>query len=130
MNNFFLYRMAESKRHRFIVWDKDGAFLVPDYQILFRVEDNVLLRRALAYTDLRELYFQVLESAARSVAEEDWLAAEIGRIAELVAPVVEQDGRKPFSTEAFYESVEILKEFARFRPAFVLRQVAEARARR
>jgi spore coat protein CotH len=130
MNNFYLYRMTESKRHRFIVWDKDGAFLVPDYQILFRVEDNVLLRRALAYNDLRDLYFQVLESAARSAAEEDWLEAEIGRIAELVAPVVEEDHRKPFSTEAFYESVESLKEFARFRPAFVLRQVAEARARR
>jgi spore coat protein CotH len=130
MNNFFLYRMAGTKRHRFIVWDKDGAFLVPDYAIQFRVEDNVLFRRAFAYPDLKELYFQVLEQAARSAAEDGWLEAEVVKTAALVAAAVEEDPRKPFSTEQFYESVEILREFARFRPTFVLQQVAEARGRR
>ena len=38
----------------------------------------------------------------------------------LVAPSVEEDTRKPFSTEAFYESVEVMKEFARLRSKLVL----------
>jgi spore coat protein CotH len=130
MNNFFLYRLAGTKRHRFLPWDKDNAFLVPDYSIFQRADENVLFRRAFAYADLRELYFQVLESAARSAAEDGWLEAEVVRAAEQVAATVEEDTRKPFSTEAFYESVEVMKEFARVRSILVLRQVAEARRRR
>ncbi len=130
MNNFFLYRYADSKRHRFLPWDKDNSFLVLDYSIFQRAEENVLFRRAFAYADLRELYFQVLESAARSAAEDGWLEAEVGRLAEQIAATVEQDTRKPFSTEAFFESVEFLKEFAQKRSKFVLDQVAEARRRR
>jgi spore coat protein CotH len=129
MNNFFLYRLPDSKRHRLLPWDKDASFLVPDYDVFQRAQDNVLFRKAMAYEDLRELYYQTLEAAARSAAEEDWLEREIIRIAELVAPAVEEDSRKPFSTEAFYESVEELKKFARFRSTFVLRQVADARRR-
>jgi spore coat protein CotH len=130
MNNFFLYRLAGSNRHRFIAWDKDGAFLVPDYSILQRVDENVLFQRAFAYSDLRELYFQVLESAARSAAEDGWLEAEVARAADLVAATVQEDPLKPFSTEAFFESVEVLKQFARQRPTLVLEQVAAIRARR
>ena len=130
MNNFFLYRSADTKRHRFIVWDKDNAFLVPDYSIFQRTEENVLFRRAFAYRDLRELYFQVLETAARSADEDGWLESEVVRIADLVAKSVEQDTRKPFSTEAFFESVEVMKEFARLRSKLVLEQIAAARGRR
>jgi spore coat protein CotH len=129
MNNFFLYRMADSKRHRFIVWDKDGAFLVPDYSIFQRTDDNVIFRRAFAFPDLRELYFQVLEAAARSADEDGWLEAEVVRAAEQVAATVEEDTRKPFSTEAFYESVEVMKQFARQRSRLVREQIADARRR-
>jgi spore coat protein CotH len=130
MNNFFLYRNADTKRHRFIVWDKDNAFLVPDYSIFQRTDENVIFRRAFAFPDLRELYFQVLEAAASSADEDGWLKSEIGRVADLVASSVEQDSRKPFSTEAFYESVEVMKEFARLRPTLVREQIAAARGRR
>jgi len=130
MNNFYLYRFADTTRHRFLPWDKDNAFLVTDYSIFQRTDENVLFRRAFAYSDLRELYFEVLESAARSAAEDGWLEAEVGRLAEQVAATVEQDTRKPFSTEAFFESVEILKQFAQQRSKFVLDQVADARKRR
>ena len=130
MNNFFLYRLPDSTRHRLLPWDKDGAFLVIDYAVLQHAQDNVIFRRAYAFSDLRELYLQVLEAAARSAVEDDWLEAEVMRVAELVAPAVEEDTRKPFSTEAFYESVEYMKEFARLRSKFVLQQVAEARRRR
>jgi spore coat protein CotH len=140
MNNFYLYRMADSKRHRFLPWDKDNAFLAPDYAVFQWANDNVIFSRAFANADLRDLYFQVLEAAAASseerVSTEDrasrnepgWLEAEIDRIAALVAPSVEEDTRKPFSTEAFYESVVAMREFARLRPALVRQQIAAARS--
>ena len=130
MNNFYLYRFADSKRHRLLPWDKDNAFLVVDYSIFQRADENVLFRRAFAFADLRELYFQVLESAARSAAEDGWLEAEVERLAEQITPTVEQDTRKPFSTDAYFESVEFLKQFARQRSKFVLDQVRDARRRR
>ena len=130
MNNFFLYRFPDSTRHRLLPWDKDGAFLVIDYSIFQRAHENLIFQRAYAYPDLRELYFQVLEAAARSAMEDGWLEAEVMRVAELVAPAVEEDTRKPFSTEAFYESVAFMKEFAQLRSKLVLQQVAAARRAR
>jgi spore coat protein CotH len=130
MNNFYLYRFADSKRHRFLPWDKDNAFLVVDYSIFQRADENVLFRRAFAFADLRELYLQVLESAARSAAEDGWLETEVERLAEQITATVEQDTRKPFSTDAYFESVEFLKQFARQRSKFVLDQVRDARRRR
>ncbi len=136
MNNFFLYRLADSKRQRFLPWDKDNSFLVPDFSILERADQNVLFSRAFAYSDLRNLFFQVLESAADSSEESaskdtpGWLESEIDRIAALVAPSVEEDQRKPFSTDAFYESVVVMKEFARLRPRLVRQQIKDARGRR
>ena len=136
MNNFFLYRPADSKRQRFLPWDKDNSFLLPDYSILERADQNVLFSRAFAYSDLRNLFFQVLESAADSSEESaskdapGWLESEIDRIAALVAPSVEEDQRKSFSTEAFYESVVTMREFARLRPTLVRQQISEIRGRR
>ena len=130
MNNFFLYRFPDSTHHRLLPWDKDGAFLVIDYSIFQRAHENVIFQRAYAYPDLRERYFQVLEAAARSALEDGWLEAEVMRVAELVAPAVEEDTRKPFSTEAFYESVAFMKEFAQLRSKLVLQQVAAARRAR
>jgi spore coat protein CotH len=130
MNNFYLYRFADSKRHRLLPWDKDNAFLVLDYSIFQRADENILFRRAFAYADLRELYFQVLESAARSAVEDGWLEAEVERLAAQIATTVEQDTRKPFSTDEFFESVEFLKQFAQKRSKFVLDQVRDARRRR
>lgn len=130
MNNFYLYRMADTNRHRLFPWDKDSAFLSHDHPIFFGAEENVIFRKALAFDDLRELYFQVLESAARSAVEDNWLDAEIVRSAELVANTVQEDTRKSFSTEAFFESIEMMREFARRRSTNVLEQVRLARSRR
>lgn len=130
MNNFFLYRSAGTKRHLFLPWDKDSTFLFWDSSIFQRADENVIFRRAFAYADLRERYFQVLESAARSAAEDGWLEAEVARAAELITATVEQDTRKPFSTEEFVASVEALQRFAQKRSKFVLDAVAAARQRR
>jgi spore coat protein CotH len=130
MNNFSFYRLNGTSRHRFIPWDKDSAFLQTDFSVLSRIDDNVLSRKAFAYADLRELYLQVLETAARAAAEDNWLEAEIVRAAELIAGAVAEDTRKPFSTEAFFESVESLRAFARERPARVLAEIARVRQAR
>jgi len=127
MNNFYLYRLAGTNRHRFFPWDKDSSFLLPEFSILTRADENVIFRNAMSFPDLRELFFQVVESAARSTAEDAWLETEIGRVADLISAAVQADTRKPFSTEAFLESVEILKDFARLRPGLVLEQIAAAR---
>ena len=136
MNNFYLYKYATSNRHRPIAWDKDSALLAHDFPILQRAEENVIFRKAFAFADLRELDFRVLEEAARSAAEVEqdgdpgWMEAEILRATELISGTVRDDQRKPFSTDAFFESVEILRDFARRRPAYVREQVRLARSSR
>jgi spore coat protein H len=130
MNNFFLYRSAGTKRHLFIPWDKDSSFLFWNSSILQRADENVIFRRAFAYADLRERYFQVLEMAARSASDDEWLETEVERAAELIAATVEEDSRKPFSTEEFVASVEAMKQFAKKRSKFVLDAVRAARQRR
>jgi spore coat protein H len=127
MNNFYLYRPADSNRHRVIPWDKDNAFLLVGYPILTRADENVIFRRAMQFDDLQDLFFQRIESAARVASEDNWLESEMTRITDLISAAVEADTRKPFSTEAFFESVEFLKEFARSRPEIVRQQVADAR---
>lgn len=129
MNNFFLYRPGASSRHRLIVWDKDSTFAYPDFPILKGADENVVFRRALAYPDLLALYLEVLEQCAIAAADGAWLEHEIVRAATLIAADVKEDRRKPFSNEEFDQAVVLLQQFARARPAFVLRELARVRAR-
>jgi spore coat protein H len=127
MNNFYLYRAAGSTRHRVFPWDKDNAFVNPMFDLLTRADENVLFRRAMAYADLRALYWQVLEACARSAAADGWLEAEITRAAALVDGSVRADTRKPFSTDEFDGAVALLQQFARTRSDFVLRELDKLR---
>ena len=113
MNNFFLYRPAGSKRHRFLPWDKDNSFLSPDYSIFERADENVLFPRAFAY-----------RRPARAVLSGPRVSCPFGRRRRLARDGGRSIGganrgdrggrhRKPFSTEAFFASVEWLKQFAR-----------------
>ena len=127
MNNFYLYRPADSTRHRLFPWDKDNTFVNPLFDLMTRVDENVIFRRLMAYPDLRALYFQVLEACAQSAAEDNWLETEITRSAAVVAESVRADTLKPFSSEAFDGAVELLQVFARTRSAFVLRELDRLR---
>jgi spore coat protein CotH len=127
MNNFYLYREAGSTRHRLFPWDKDSAFANPQFDLLTRADENVLFRRAMAYADLRALYWEVLEACARSAAEDRWLEAEITRAAALVDESVRADTRKPFSTDEFEGAIALLQDFARKRSDFVLREIDKLR---
>ena len=127
MNNFYLYRPAGTTRHRVFPWDKDNAFLVMDKPILDRAGENELFRRALAYPDLLDLYLQTLEECARRAVEDDWLAAEIERQLSVIDEAAHADPLKQYPNEVFDQQIDFLREFARRRPAFVLREVAALR---
>ena len=128
MNNFFLYRYADTSRHRLIVWDKDSTFLYPEFPIFRNAEQNAVFRRAIAYSDLFDLYLEVLERCALAAAQDGWLEGEFTRAAALVAPHVSEDTRKPYSTEEFVQAIVQLQEFAQKRSAFVLREIQKVRS--
>ena len=127
MANFFLYRSANSTRHRLLTWDRDNAFERIEFPIFERTEQSVILRRAFERRDLRARYLDVLERCARLAAEEGWLESAVVRAATLIAEVAREDERKQFSNEEFTAATAHLREFARRRSAFVLREVERAR---
>jgi spore coat protein CotH len=127
MNNFYLHRGACGTRFRFLPWDRDLAFTFIDSSVLRATQDNVILARALAYEDLRTLYFDVLEATARSATADDWLLNEVNRRAALITPSVYEDTRKQYSNGQFDEGIEFLRLFAVERALRVLDEVPRVR---
>jgi len=127
LNNFYLYHPTGTSRHLFVPWDRDNAFRDDDPSIFRRVDQNVLVRRALTYPDLYSLYLDVLEQVARSAAAGGWLENEIRTAAAVVAPGAADDPRAPYTLEQHQQDVAFLIDFARRRPQLVLEQVAQAR---
>lgn len=130
MANFYLYRLANSNRHRLIVVDKDTTFFDVRFSAVTRTGDNVIFRRAFAVPRLRTLYFQVLEDCARAAAENGWFEAEINRALAVIDAAAREDPRKQFSNEAFDQATASMREFARTRPAIVLEEVGRLRSGR
>jgi hypothetical protein len=123
MNNFYLTRPATSLRHRFLPWDKDNAFSAIDSPIDAWLDENVLVRRALTFADLRERFDTVLVQCAALSATDDWLAREVDRIWALVAEAAHTDTKKQFSNAELDEHITFLKAFGRLRPVFVLQSL-------
>ena len=126
MNNFYLYRNQDTNRHRTFAWDKDHAFAAIDTAIA-TTDANVLFHRAMGHADLRETYLSTVEAAARSAAEEDFLVLEVERLIAQIFAAARADTKKQFSNERFDEAVEFMREFAKRRPALVLKDVARIR---
>ena len=143
INNFYLYR-ARNGISRFIPWDKDMAFggLIANaedrihYPILQNVEQNVLIRRALAVAEWRAVYLEALGECEEYAGETDgWLEKEIIRIRDLIQPAAFEDPRKVCpgaqgslhlcSNEEFQAEAAFLLEFALRRAGWV-RQSLEA----
>ncbi len=57
MNNFYLYRFAETARFQFIPWDKDVTFGNPGQSIGFNTDSNVLTRRRFVSTRALRILF-------------------------------------------------------------------------
>jgi hypothetical protein len=127
MNNFYVYRGAASTRFRVLPWDRDFAFTFIDSSVMRGTDENVILARALAYPDLRTLYFDVLDAVVDSVVTDDWLRSEIDRRVTLIDTAIREDTRKQFSNAAFEEAILFLQTFAAERPAIVKAEVASRR---
>jgi len=127
MNNFYLYRPSGTTRHRLIPWDKDLSFSGMDTPIMHEQEENELFRRAMAYDDLRELYFRKLEQCARSARSESWLLSTITTLASLIGDAAHDDTFKPITNQEFNRAVVSLKKFARQRSGYILQSVDTVR---
>jgi spore coat protein CotH len=144
MNNFYLYRFEDSTRSQLLAWDKDNTFHSVDFDVMKRVDDNVLARRTLAIPAHRDTYLNTLLDAAASAMEPDadapatdddghalarpgWLEREVRRQYEQIRALARADTFKPSSNDEFEASIESLLTFARERAAFVRARVAEQR---
>jgi hypothetical protein len=123
LNNFYLYRFAESSRSLLIPWDADNTFIWLEMPPWHNVEENVLMRKAWASPPLRAFYLRQLESATRLSG---WMAEEVEREAARIRPAAAADPVKNSTTEEFDEAVAALAVFARQRGDIVRRFLAVA----
>jgi spore coat protein CotH len=127
MANFYLYRAEGSDRHRFIPWDKDRTLSDTQASITLRAEENILFRNALGFTDLRRLYFDVLERCAQVATEGRWLEQEVDRLAALVADAAGEDTSKPYSNADVEAAWAAVRQFATARSTFVIQDLSRAK---
>jgi spore coat protein CotH len=138
-NNFYFYRYEKKNLFTFLPWDKSNTFWDPDYFIFRNIEDgpedhrNRLVRRALQYDDLRNLYLDTLLECASSAMKVDmpgslpWLENEVVREYGQIQAAALADPAKPFTNATFEKSIEDLTTFARTRSDIVRAQVASRR---
>jgi spore coat protein H len=127
LHNFYLFRRHGDGRAFVIPWDKDTALSSVDHPVDYHLSENVLVRRALAVPDLRQLYVDTLMECARLAQERDaassdprgWLELEIDRVASMIRDAVAEDPVAPFSLEEFDADIERLRQFVIRRPAVV-----------
>ncbi len=131
INNFYLYRTPTRTEFQFIPWDEDFTFKGKDYPVWpDGTNANVLTRTLLDNGALRGYFLDALLECVR-LAEETgepdadgvvplpWLQREIDAMYTQIRQAAHDDGHKPVSNEVFDAEVDVLREFARFRPGFV-----------
>ena len=125
MSNFYLYRFRDGRPAQLLPWDADHSFWSLDSPIDFRLDTNVLVRRAMGVPALRRLYLETLVSTARFLAEpaagdgRGWLEREVDRLSALIAGAVAADPVAPFTFAEFDGNVRGLRGFLRTRPLYV-----------
>lgn len=130
MNNFDLYRFR-SGLSQFLPKDKDGSLASLEDSITFRLDTNVLVRRAMMVPALREAYLNALRQCAALAAEaapddaRGWLEREVDRQTTLVTPAVAEDPVFPYSFDEFLATIDSLLTFAQRRAAYVDCQVTQ-----
>jgi hypothetical protein len=141
-NNFYLYRFRDSRFFTIIPWDKSEAFKGGfDYSIFHNLSDvpswlqNRLMRRALRYRDLYDLYLATQLEIAKSVEEpagndpRGWLEREIEREYSQIRDAVWDDPVKPYPFGEFEQAINDLVAFSRYRGEFVRSEVNGAAGR-
>lgn len=128
MNNFYLHRPADGLQHQLLPWDKDKAFGDVASSIWLRAEENALVRRALAFPDLRAHYLDELQRLAALTSEEGWWSARLEALVSTVEPAVRDDVRRPHSEEERQAALVGLRTFVAERATRVLDEVMRSRA--
>ena len=144
MNNFYVYRFDGEKKFRYIAWDKSNAFLdgwwYPIWHNITDVEanrQNRLMRRVMSYSNLKSLFFELLQQISDSTGEREeghddgpgWLEREIEREYAQIRVAARSDREKAFSNDEFESKVDELREFARNRAESVRVQILDWRSR-
>lgn len=136
MNNFYHYRFKGRNLFQLVVWDKDGTFTWDERPIFFNANDNVLMRRAVAIPEFRQLYLQTLvRAAATAGGPGGWLEQEINRQYNQIRQAALEDPNKEYSdsgvlrlcsNECFEAEVARIITFVRRRGDFVIREAIAA----
>jgi spore coat protein H len=121
INNFYLYRLENSRRHVLIPWDDDNALGGADFSIVLRHDDNILMGNAMAVPELKDLYIRVLRESIQ-LAEEPtgdagvpWFEHEARRQLDLIWDAMREDPLRPYPFEQHERAREYVLEFARER---------------
>jgi hypothetical protein len=129
-NNFYLYRFRSNGIIQFIPWDKDHAFTYVDVPVTFRLDQNVLTRRAMAIPALRQLFYDTLlqlAGIAEATAANDsrpYLQREVERQYGLLTDALATDTFMPFTVEQSQADYEFLRQFGFGRSPYVQCDVA------
>ena len=117
INNFYLYRRANSKQFVFLPWDKDVTFSSVRRSIWHNSDRNVLTRRLLAIPAYHDHFARAMQQVMELAGGPGgWLDTEINRIKMQIQADAAIDAIKPYSTGEFYDGVRDLHDFTRFRP--------------
>jgi hypothetical protein len=129
-NNFYLYRFRQNNIAQLIPWDRDHAFTFIDVPVTFRLDQNVLTRRAMAVPALRQVFFDTLLQLADMADATDpndprgWLERELDRQYSLIATALAADPYLPFSMDDAVADADFLRQFGHGRSTFVRCDVA------
>ncbi len=128
INNFYLYRRADSERFLLIPWDKDVNFREVDRSVYAGMEGNALLETAMNYPRLKEAYHAALRRCVATATEvapgtgNGWLELEIVRLSALIRDAAREDTNKAFDDARFEQEIAWMFSFAQQRPRHVLGQ--------
>ena len=128
MNNFYLYRPAQSPQFQFIPWDKDGAFVNLDRSVLQDLDRNVLVRRLLGIPRFAEYFLKKLEEISLDHGGPgNWMARSAQRHYELIRAAVAQDANKRVTANEFELAATHVRYFIDNRPDLVTEQLGQLR---
>jgi spore coat protein H len=130
-NNFYLYRFRSNGISQIIPWDKDHAFTFLDVPIMFRLDQNVLTRRAMNVPALRQVFFDTLaqlaaiaDAPASADDSRPYLQREVERQWGLMADSLAADPLTPFTFDQAQTDYQFLRQFGYGRSAYVRCDVA------
>jgi spore coat protein CotH len=94
VNNFYLYRLAGTRRFLFIPWDHDFNFVSATHAIYHGATRNRLIQRLLLDREMNVFYRQTLKSVVDRFMNPSWMTAQIDSRLALIEQSVVQDTKR------------------------------------